>query len=439
MATEDRVTSGASVRPNQSRVRKRVLIAVATVASLVLALSWLVPALAAREWMYLVRLYALMPLVVVAFAFAASGGLVTRLRNGVPSVSRLLRVMALLLVGAVAVLAIGVVVVTGRSPLSSVSLLFLPWALLWPVGMAFILHGAPRRVGEERYCPACGYRYGYAGEDDADGPDTCSECGCAWKGRLVRGRLRTSYPSLIVGFFVLCGAVFGIGPWMIWMHRLVPPGVVRLFLQNETPKSGFWTSDAAKALPAEDVRAIVDRVLIDRRKTCAWGTRALWLGEQSERMVLRQDQIDAIMAINNESLSVTAAPPVSVRIARGEDIAWMGLLEKFYFAGFRVDGEDWTWLPRTAISAREVSAQPSGSRGGVTLRLPGEWQRYEGKKVTLRFFQFAYAVGPEKGIPSIVNGELTSPSQPLYLKRHEFEVEFPAVGPGVESPAPNRP
>lgn len=412
------------------------MIAVVTLSVLVLALSWLVPAFVAWDKMYLVRLYAFLPLVLVAFGLLANGGPVASLRDGVPSVRRLLVVMALLVVGGLVGLAIGIVVVTGRSPLSSVLVILLPWAVFGPVGMALILHGTTRRVGEERYCPNCGYRYGYVGQDDAEGPDNCSECGCAWKGRLVRGRPRTNYATLIPGFVVLCAAIFGIGPWMFSMHRVLPPGVVRLFLQNESQNSVLWTSDAAKALPAEDVRLVVDRILIDRQRTGAWGRRALWLGEQSERMVLRQDQVDAIMALNNESLSVTAAPPVSIRIARGDNVVWLGQLEKFYFAGFRVDGEDWTWLPRTAISAREVSAQPSRLGGGVTLRLPGEWQRYEGKKVTLRFFQLIYAVGPEKGIPSIVNGELTSPTPPLYLKRHELEVEFPVVRPGAGAGSP---
>lgn len=177
-------------------------------------------------------------------------------------------------------------------------------------GLAHVFATMIRQKGPARFCCGCGYRFGYASEDQA--PPCCTECGRPWRGLLWHERGPIRLPGVLVSVALALLSLSLLG----WHEPLVRAALApahRLLLAVEPPTSPFWLR-AHEVPPSPALAERTARRLIERwRATGRWGDAAVWLDESSRRGLLSRELLIDLAEVQVRSLRrrVPDGPPIA--------------------------------------------------------------------------------------------------------------------------------
>lgn len=324
---------------------------------------------------------------------------------------------------------LGVWTQTGKNPLSV--WMFAPALVLGSFAMTLLAWGTLFRKGEERFCPKCGYRFGY--EDEASAPEKCSECGLAWRGLLMTGRpYRAVWPT-VIGVLLLVVAV--VSPLAMsrlrsayWQSRPVSERLM-LPIDHEQWLSAFGLQVDPSLLPG-----VIDHAIADRRRLGHWGFAASFLSKSETFAAMSSEQVQAIMDLDLSQLEAVVHTPtgtgagVSLRLRRLERAVSLSGWNYTTVAGFRVDDGPWQrlgYVPPLGVNDQEHTRINVLSK--YVLDLPGTPSDFAGRRVTLRVHQVheAYGKGPRGPTNWTGEGPMDFGDRRAEVRTREIEVLVP--------------
>lgn len=400
MPPSDSIEPNPLLIPEVVASRRWLALAMAVFAPVILGIGWALPVYAvpmlapssARGIGEGVRQMGLILLLMsVVSIFSTRASVLEKLRQGRPVLasSWLVRVTVLLAMG-LAVWVLYIVLVRGLSPMSFAAWRLVPTMLLSALAVGLVAAAQFRRVGDERYCPRCGYRFGYANEQE--GPELCSECGQRWKGLLIRGRrvgmTRTGAFAAALVCFVL--AFFSVLFSGSMIRSAITPSIAARLVMNEPLESSFWFDAKDHLTDPAVVQRVLERLLAERERTGEWGTAHHFVSDvlraperlppELVRRIVRTDERGLEL-----SISAIAPPPnAAAQLMLGQDHRGVALLwyRSYLVDAFRVD--DGPWQPLAPPLQGRSATFRVGGTGGLDITIPGTPGSLSGRRVTIR-------------------------------------------------------
>lgn len=414
------------------RFRKRLAIA-AVVGAVLLVVSWTVPAV--RDWRFIssLRLWMMVPSIVLAFNLSTMrADRLERFRKAAPTARELIR-QAPATLGQLLLFAVLISVVAyGRSPLRLDTILWLPIIIGAAMWVFVQVYASTRRTGTEQFCAGCGYRFGFASQ--AEAPECCSECGRKWADTMITGRPRIAWGWMALSVPIFGGMMAGMFWWMSAFPKLAARVLPQQVLLREPNDSSIWFQLNDMQVDPALVPATVDRLIAERQATRSWGYANNWLSKQYLAGSISDAQRAEILALNMSSLSTVidettaAGIGLTLRVRVLTDDVKLSGHDEISVAGFRVDDGAWTWLkmqPVSTVGMRDYMNIAAKSRLLVTL--PGAIEGYAGRRITLRVHHTFRNYAPDRRPPTWSDdGMINFPRPPEYVRTYDLTVDVPA-------------
>ncbi len=425
MPASDSIEPNPLLLPDAVATRRWLAVVMAVFSPVVLGIGWAVPVYAvpmlapdtARSIGEGIRQFGFILLIMsVVSIFSTRASVLEKLREGRPVLvaSWLLRVPMLMAMG-MAVWVLYIVLVRGVHPLSFAALRLLPAMVLGGIAVGLLARAQLRRVGDERYCAGCGYRFGYASEQE--GPEQCSECGMKWKGLLIRGRrvgyAKAGYHAAALAFGLL--AFFSIlftGPLI---RAAITPSIAARMVMTEPLDSTFWFD--AKGLvtdPAVVARAL-EHLIAERERTGVWQTSQHFVSDAVRtpdglppellRRIVRVDE----QGLGLEVSAIAPPPSAAAFLMLSQDHKGVALLwyRSFVIDAYRIDDGPWQAFTPTLEGRGETFRV--GGTGGLDITIPGPVGSLSRRRVTIRATLSADFIKDDPAGPAVREFSVTVP------------------------------
>jgi hypothetical protein len=307
----------------------------------------------------------------------------------------------------------------GANPTRAMPLACLPMVAWISVVLAVMVVVLLRRQGSARYCPKCGYVFGYA--DEATAPQACSECGLAWREKLMTGRARKIQKVWALGVWLTLAPAAILGmiaaiKWDAWMPEAIVFREMRL-----SSSSGAWLGrEVARSTSIERLRAAADAAIGRRERGEGWGYAIHAVHDWAKAGKLSDEQTERLRAIELSTLvaAQTIAPGATpggtgdqAPVAGHVRLTWDGGRVSYpddrkpYFAvaSARIGDGPKVLIRGAAISAYRLR-DSTGVDAARTVAIPGLPGAMQGREVVLEVYRLE-ARGIVRGLEWSDSGE----------------------------------
>lgn len=328
-----------------------------------------------------------------------------------------------------------VTMLVGVSPRSITALALLP-AVSMVLAAGALFFFAPLVRGEEGlFCSSCGYRCGWTSE--AETPERCSECGYAWRGRLLVGRPARSVGLYVSAFVLMAVAVASTIYFQFTFAKVAPAWLIRAVALQSTDNFYVWRRFEQFPLTAAEQAEVMDQLIARRLTGKEWESASFFLRRMGAQPAFTPEQVDRLMDadfafVRLEQVATAPGASATVRLWTVLDEASPFGLPIVIARHFRVDGGPLTEVignggtaPGVYFFRTQLRDWPSISkRGDAVISLPGEPGSLAGKTVSVYVYYVLRAAGDFSVYTWNEQGEPVFPTPPKSVRKFTLEVKI---------------